>query len=175
MADDRSPRPRPPFRGDRPDRPPFGTPRPPFRQPSFEPQAPHTLRLRDGEREIEVTGTAVFVRQVLDDLPALIAKLRGDSPLRPAAIRMPAAEEPAPADVLVRPPEAPRPPERNGSIEERVLAVLREARKPMAVAAIRKRLGPQVTPQQVRRVLERAGERVAVSGQRPATYRLTDR
>ena len=33
----------------------------------------HSLRLRDGEREIEVSGSAAFVRQVLDDLPAMWA------------------------------------------------------------------------------------------------------
>ena len=174
MAEERPPRPRQ-YRG---DRPPFQGPRPPFRPPAFEPQPPHTLRLRDGDREIEVTGTAGFVRQVLDDLPSLLTRLRGEGSPRPAAIRMPAPAEPPPPrlEVVGTVAEQPAPPQQqNGSIEDRVLAVLRESRKPLAVAAIRKRLGPQVTPQQVRRVLERAGDRVAASGQRPATYRLTER
>jgi hypothetical protein len=47
------------------------------------------VRLRDGDREIEVSGSAVFIRQVLDDLPALWARLRGETAPRPAAIRMP--------------------------------------------------------------------------------------
>ena len=134
------------------------------------------MRLRDGDREIEVSGSAPFVRQVLDDLPALLAKLRGDASPRPAAIRMPSATENPPLEVVGSPVEAALPPaESNGSMEDRILAILREARRPLAVAAIRKRLGPQVTPQQVRRVLERAGDRVAVTGQRPATYRLAER
>jgi predicted GTPase len=41
-----------------------------------------------------------------------------------------------------------------------------------AVAAIRKRLGGSFTPQQVRRILERNGPKVAVTDDRPATYRL---
>ena len=38
---------------------------------------------------MEVSGSAIFVRQVLDDLPALWARLHGDPSARPAAIRMP--------------------------------------------------------------------------------------
>jgi hypothetical protein len=85
MPDDR---PGGPPRG---DRPPFGGPRPfrPAGRPdNFQP-LPHTVKLRDGDREIEVTGSAVFIRQVLDDLPALWARLRGENPPRPASIRMP--------------------------------------------------------------------------------------
>src|SRR4030088_2588064 len=70
-------RPRPPFRpndgGDRP-RPPFrpndggARPRAPFRPPV---ETVHSVRLRDGEREIEVHGSPPFVRQLLDELPSL--------------------------------------------------------------------------------------------------------
>jgi hypothetical protein len=49
----------------------------------------HTLRLRDGEREIEVSGSAAFIRQMLDDIPALWARLEGAVPPQPASIRMP--------------------------------------------------------------------------------------
>lgn len=188
MADERSSRQRP-QRGDRPsyggdrpsfggDRPPFAGPRPPFR-PAPRPEPPpieHRLRLRDGEREIEVSGSPPFVRQALDDLPALIAKLRGDTAARPSAIRMPAPTESTGLEVMGSPLEAPTgAPPRNGSMEDRVLGILRESRRPLAVAAIRKRLGTDVTPQQVRRVLERAGDRVTATGQRPATYRLAER
>src|SRR5438270_4670646 len=121
---------RPQFGGDRPqfggDRPQFSGPRPPFRPAQFEPaQATHTLRLRDGDREIEVSGSAPFVRQVLDDLPALLAKLRSDASPRPAAIRMPSATENPPLEVVGSPVEAALPPaESNGSMEDRILAIL---------------------------------------------------
>ena len=69
------------------------TPRPPFRPaPRVEvPAAPmmHSLNLRDGEREIEVSGSAAFVRQVLDDLPAMWARLHGEGSTRPARIDLP--------------------------------------------------------------------------------------
>ena len=60
----------------------------------------HTVRLQDGERSLEVTGSPAFVRQVLDDLPVLWARLRGETPPRPAAIRMPVppTDEETPAD-----------------------------------------------------------------------------
>lgn len=64
----------------------------PFRPPMRTdlPQAQtHTLRLRDGDREIEVSGSAVFIRQVMDDIPDLWARLHGQRPAQPAAIRMP--------------------------------------------------------------------------------------
>jgi hypothetical protein len=176
MAEERGPFPRP-HRG---DRPPFSGPRP-FRPGPPPPRtdavpAVHAFRLRDGEREIEVSGTAPFVRQVLDDLPALIAKLRGEPSPRPAAIRMPAPPENPTVEVLGSTQEPPAPQARqNGSIEDRVLALLRESRRPLAVAAIRKRLGSDVTAQQVRRVLERAGPLVAATDQRPATYRIAGR
>jgi hypothetical protein len=176
MADERPAHQRP-FRNDRPQ---FGGgPRPPFRPgPRPEPppaQTPHAFRLRDGDREIEVSGSAPFVRQLLDDLPSLLAKLRGEPAVSPRAIRMPSPPEATALEVVGSPLETPEAPQRNGSIEDRVLAILRESRRPLAVAAIRKRLGTDVTPQQVRRVLERAGKRVTASGQRPATYRLSDR
>jgi len=49
----------------------------------------HTLRLRDGDREIEVSGSAAFIRQMLDDIPALWARLEGANPPQAASIRMP--------------------------------------------------------------------------------------
>ena len=54
----------------------------------------HSLRLRDGEREIEVSGSAAFVRQVLDDLPAMWGRLHGEGSTRPARIDLPARTEP---------------------------------------------------------------------------------
>jgi len=152
--------------------------RPPFRpgpRPDYSSGPVHTLRIRDGEREVEVSGSAIFVRQMLDDLPGLLARLRGEGSSRPAAIRMPAPPnaEPAPASPRL---EAAAVPHHNGaSLEKRVLDVLRHAERPLAVAAIRKRLGSDVTPQQVRRVLERAGSQVSASGDRPASYRIARR
>ena len=190
--DDRSYPPRPPYR------PPMPAPR-----PNSEP-APtsSSVRLKDGEREIEVSGTPIFVRQVLDDLPTLLARLRGETPPTPAAIRMPApsavqppaAHPPAPEvhapvpEVRAPAPEAPpAAPEiliaaaltggtdSDGdgvSLEEQVLAALRGAAHPLPVVGIRDRLGPGVSGQQVRRILERAGSKVVASGDRPIRYRL---
>ena len=74
--------------------------RPPFRPaPRVEvPAAPmaHSLRLRDGDREIEVSGSAAFVRQVLDDLPAMWTRLHGEGSTRPARIDLPARSEATP-------------------------------------------------------------------------------
>lgn len=85
MPDDRPGRPRPDDHGrpagPRPFRP---APRMDFGQPLM-----HTLRLRDGDREIEVSGSAAFIRQMLDDIPALWARLEGATPPQPASIRMP--------------------------------------------------------------------------------------
>ena len=53
-----------------------------------------------------------------------------------------------------------------------MLAVLKDSTRPLAVAAIRKRLGGSFTPQQVRRILERNAPKVSVTDERPATYRL---
>ena len=190
--DDRSYPPRPPYR------PPMPAPR-----PNSEP-APtsSSVRLKDGEREIEVSGTPIFVRQVLDDLPTLLARLRGETPPTPAAIRMPApsagqppAAHPSAPEVHapvpeVRPPAPEVPPAvpeipvagapagETGSdggevsLEEQVLAALRGAAHPLPVVGIRDRLGPGVSGQQVRRILERAGAKVVASGDRPIRYRL---
>src|SRR3982075_4651903 len=78
------------------------TPRPggaPFTpRPGGAPAAPravteqlHTVRLRDGDREVEVSGSAGFVRQLLDDLPALLGRLRSEPTSRSASISMPPA------------------------------------------------------------------------------------
>jgi hypothetical protein len=58
------------------------------------------------------------------------------------------------------------------SLEEQVLAALRGARHPLPVVGIRDRLGPGVSGQQVRRILERAGSKVVASEERPIRYRL---
>ncbi len=219
MPDDR------PYQGrpssDRPqfDRPQFNGPRqnfsgprpafqpdsrPPFRPaPRVEvPAAPmiHSLKLRDGDREIEVSGSAAFVRQVLDDLPAMWARLHGEGSSRPGRIDLPAPrqhEQPAAPeavaaqDVEDEPVIAPvREPATNGkhavaaaatngkrlsergTPDDKVLAVLKSSTRPLAVAAIRKRLGGTFTPQQVRRILERNAPKVTVTDDRPATYRL---
>lgn len=162
-------------------------PRPSYRgpapagRPSPEPApAASSVRLKDGDREIEVSGTPIFVRQVLDDLPTLLARLRGETPPTPAAIRMPAP--PSPGQTA----EAPRVPppaipaaaaelSADGDVdllEARVLAALRGAPHPLAVVGIRDRLGPGISGQQVRRILERAGSKVVASDERPIRYRL---
>jgi hypothetical protein len=211
MPDDR------PYQGRPSDRPQFAGPRqgfsgprpafnndsrPPFRPaPRVEvPAAPmaHSLRLRDGEREIEVSGSAAFVRQVLDDLPAMWARLHGEGAPRSgridlpaprqqdrpaaeaAAVSHPAASEPveAPAKEPVTNGTHPAPASNGkraaerGTPDDKVLAVLKSSTRPLAVAAIRKRLGGSFTPQQVRRILERNGPKVSVTDDRPATYRL---
>jgi hypothetical protein len=165
---------------------------------------PSSVRLKDGEREIEVSGTPIFVRQVLDDLPTLLARLRGETPPTPAAIRMPASSAgqppaahpsapevhaPAPGTASHRPApeEPPITPEvpvvaaplsdaaadgDGTSLEEQVLAALRGAAHPLPVVGIRDRLGPEVSGQQVRRILERAASKVVASDDRPIRYRL---
>jgi hypothetical protein len=200
-----------PDRGDRPamDRPGFGTPRPFVRTPTRGGDMPppdHAVRLRDGDREIEVSGNPAFVRQVLDDLPTLMARLRGETPGR-TTISMPAPPSqspeilrssvaPASADATVAVAGADAAPpsagadsgngtarrtrhqragttEPSASLEDRVFQVLRGSGRPLAIAAIRQRLdGPDITGQQVRRLLERAGTRVTMSADRPATYSL---
>ncbi len=154
----------------------------------------HSLRLRDGDREIEVSGSAAFVRQVLDDLPAMWTRLHGEGSTRPARIDLPAHAEaagaaaaPVVAAHVNRVPESAPEPARtpapaaasNGkhtttrsTPDDKVLAVLKESTRPLAVAAIRKRLGGSFTPQQVRRILERNAPKVTVTDERPATYRL---
>jgi hypothetical protein len=156
----------------------------------------HSLRLRDGEREIEVSGSAAFVRQVLDDLPAMWARLHGEGTPRPGRIDLPAPRQhdrPEPAvatpPAASEPVDAPAPepvsngrhpapatngkrPSERGTPDDKVLAVLKSSTRPLAVAAIRKRLGGSFTPQQVRRILERNAPKVSVTDDRPATYRL---
>ena len=149
------------------------------------------MRIRNGERELEVSGAPAFVRQVLDDLPTLMARLNGEVPSR-SAVALPAP--PAPA-ALIAPVATPV--DGNGAtaehvnggsakpvagrrarktspadVEGLVFDVLRGSEAPLAVAAIRKRLPAGATGQQVRRILERAENRVRVSGERPATYSL---
>jgi hypothetical protein len=148
------------------------------------PPPDHSVRLRDGDREIEVRGNPAFVRQVLDDLPSLMARLRGEAPGR-TTISMPA---PPAAALTEAPPVAVIAevvsstasagngsgalPARGRSLEDRVLDVLRASNRPLPIAAIRQRLDDEVTGQQVRRLLEKAGSRVTVSQDRPATYSL---
>ena len=158
----------------------------------------HSLKLRDGDREIEVSGSAAFVRQVLDDLPAMWARLHGEGSSRPGRIDLPAprqqerpaAEEPAAVHeaaeehVIARAQEpvangkhpaasnGKRTASERGTPDDKVLAVLKGSTRPLAVAAIRKRLGSTFTPQQVRRILERNAPKVFVTDDRPATYRL---
>jgi hypothetical protein len=159
----------------------------------------HTLKLRDGDREIEVSGSAAFVRQVLDDLPAMWARLHGEGSSRSGRIDLPAprqqdrpaveapvaAHEAAEEPVIARPHEpvangkhaadaanGKRATSERGTPDDKVLAVLKGSTRPLAVAAIRKRLGSTVTPQQVRRILERNAAKVFVTDDRPATYRL---
>jgi hypothetical protein len=158
-----------------------------------------TLRLRDGDREIEVSGGAGFVRQVLEDLPVLLSRLRGDAEVTPSAIRMPspsprmsppaAVEEatgdppqpeeppfhpatPSTTGTGEPPPPAPESGSGAGNLEERVIAMLHAASHPLPVAAIRSRLGAGISGQQVRRILERAGSRVVATDDRPIRYRL---
>lgn len=140
-----------------------------------------------------MSGSPEFVRQTLDDLPALLARLRGEPAphTRPASISMPAAPSPAPAPVAQAdedeaeddedgepPAKAPRNGRvrhgRNGSgtLEDRVFDVLTRAEHPLSVAVIRQRLGGAETGQQIRRILERAADRVYSTDERPAAYAL---
>lgn len=173
------------------------------------PSPEHSVRIRDGDREVEVCGNPAFVRQVLDDLPTLLTRLQGTAPGR-TAISMPAppaqpldapgngeaahtalAEVIPPHPALTEPlpsPAAPvgrrRPARATGGrrvvaasvgapdLERQVFEVLRGSSRPLAVSAIRERLEGQPTGQEVRRLLERAGDRVTRSEERPATYSL---
>ena len=143
------------------------------------------MRLRDGDREIELSGSAPFVRQLLDDLPALLGRLRSEPPSRPSSISMPPPPAPIPAAAAPSPVperaaaavEAPVEPASNGHsptdpLTRQVLAVMRKAGHPVSIAEIRNRLSDPVSGQQVRRVLERASEKVVNTGGRPAEYRL---
>lgn len=166
------------------------------------PPPDHRVHLRDGDREIEVSGNPAFVRQVLDDLPTLMARLRGEVPGRttismPAPPAVPAIDAPEPAAQLLStqtPADLPaagenEPPARNGngtgvrrgarkrvdgapSVEAQVFEVLRGSTRPLPIAAIRERMDADVSGQLVRRLLERASDRVTVSADRPATYSL---
>lgn len=56
----------------------------------------HSLHANDGAVELEVSGSAEFVREAMDRLPALLATLHHEPPprpeslpLRPAAIGLP--------------------------------------------------------------------------------------
>lgn len=199
MPDDRRPR----TFHDRPQqgppggRPPY-VPRPPG--PSGPPRsgfagsrpggpqldAPVSVRLREGDREVEVHGSPAFCRQLLDDLPVVLARLRGEGG-RTAAIALP-----RPAETTAPPPAAVTPVahhvapataagEANGhaaagvdpstALDEAVVAALRGARKPITIAELRRRLPEQVSGQAVRRVLERAGDRIVNVGGKPAAYR----
>jgi hypothetical protein len=53
-----------------------------------------------------------------------------------------------------------------------VLDVLAHAEHPLSVAAIRERLAEPATGQQIRRILERAADRVVANDERPAGYSL---
>ena len=178
------------------DRPGFSPPRPFVRTPTRGGDMPppdHSVRIRDGEREIEVRGNPAFVRQVLDDLPTLMARVRGEAPGRttisrpaPPEAHLVETESQGPAEVTRTTPtvvatqaaangNASRASRKGGasSLEDRVIDVLRGSGRPLAVSAIRQRLdGADVTGQQVRRLLERASSRVVMSSDRPATYSL---
>ncbi|MHB8717819.1 MAG: hypothetical protein ACYDAC_02855 [Candidatus Dormibacteria bacterium] len=186
-------------RGDRPersqgDRPGFGGPRPFPPRPATRggdlPPSPHAVRIRDGDRELEVSGAPAFVRQVLDDLPALLARLNGEVSARtPVSLPSPPAPVPTPnghngranAATTQAPATAGQTSEHtpggplvlsSRSIEEMVFDVLGAAEAPLAVASIRKHLPDDVTGQQVRRILERAEDRVRASGEKPVAYSL---
>ena len=58
------------------------------------------------------------------------------------------------------------------ALERQVFDVLRGSTRPLAISAIRERIDSQPTGQEVRRLLERAGDRVSRSADRPATYSL---
>jgi hypothetical protein len=151
-----------------------------------------SFRLRDGDREVEVSGSTGFVRQVLDELPALLARLRGETGSSHASIRMPSpgTGRPPVGETPDAPPNtaAPRPtaepggddgkPSSSGNgrgvrgLEARVMATLRGSSHPLPVAEIRGRLGGDVTGQQVRRILERASTQVVATSDRPIRYRL---
>lgn len=140
------------------------------------------MRLRDGDREVEVSGSAGFVRQILDDLPALLARMRQEPAARHPAISMPpppAAPSPPPAEVVAPPPggaetvtSAANGHASGDDLTARVLDILRRAGRPIGIAEIRRRLPEDVSGQQVRRVLERASDQVVNTGGRPAEYRL---
>lgn len=191
-----------------------GGPRPPFPPRPAPPQEPsQSIRLREGDREVEIHGSASFVRQTLDELPTLFARLRGEAvpATRPASISMPRPPRATDADPEPEEPEEEEefeddaPPARhrerhgqaaaaakvggratrekggpagtngrkaNGSLEDRIFRTLERADHPLSVAAIRKQIGTDTTGQQIRRILERAADRVVATTERPAAYAL---
>ena len=211
--------------GDRPsaDRPSFSSgPRTFTPRPAAPPEAvaAHSIRVRDGDREVEVSGSPAFVRQAIDDLPDLLARLRGERKGAAAtshqsaatrSISMPAPSVPGPSmshdesplPVAVTPangrstgaaatvadgavasaPGGARGPATKAagprakrhavahSLEEQVIGILAGQKRPVTVAAIRKKLTDDVSGQLVRRTLERS-DRVTATDDRPAAYRL---
>lgn len=213
MPDDRAPR--QPYRERHQDR---FTPRPgggPSARPGFAPRAGSgparapftprpapdtvTIKLRDGDREVELTGSLAACRQLLDELPGLWSRLRphGSAPgaVQPS-IALPTLPPPAPAIESAPGPQPVATAAREGhrrdrhsgeraarahngqasngaaaSLDEQVVAILRAARRPVGIAEIRARLSEDVSGQAVRRILERTAG-VANVGGRPAAYRL---
>lgn len=79
-------------------RPPYGSgfSRPDSQARPFTPRPPvlaappetSSIRLRDGDREVEVHGTSAFCRQIIDELPLLLDRLR-TAPGTAASIALP--------------------------------------------------------------------------------------
>lgn len=150
--------------------------------------APVSVRIREGDREVEVHGSPGFCRQILDDLPTVFARLRGEGG-RASAVALPAPQRAAapPADPpAVAAPTAPDIDASSGratngraalvddsvdALDEAVMKVLRNARSPITIAELRRRLPDSVSGQAVRRALERANDRVVNVGGKPAAYR----
>ncbi|MFN2450740.1 MAG: hypothetical protein ABR541_00110 [Candidatus Dormibacteria bacterium] len=159
-----------------------------------------------------MSGSPAFVRQAIDDLPDLLARLRGERKGTPAAQQSSATRSismPAPSTSHGDgPPQGPATPANgasNGaavadralgsapggtgspaakatgprakrhavahSLEEQVISILSGQKRPVTVAAIRKKLADDVSGQLVRRTLERS-DRVTATEDRPAAYRL---
>jgi hypothetical protein len=179
------------------------------RGPTVPPEPVHAVRLREGDREVEISGSAAFVQATLQDLPQLLSRLRGEARGSQPGISLPQPPGGRVVDPPASPPTSPGapatpsgsslPPESsrgsstatvaasaslpakpspavggNGatSLESRVLAILTDAERPLEIAEIRRRLAEPVSGQQVRRILERAADRVVSVGGRPAAYRL---
>ena len=135
-------------------------------------------------------GSPGFCRQLLDDLPTLFARLRGEGG-RASAVALPVPQPPAAASPPAGPPSdrVPTPSEFGASspraangrasladdsaaaLDEAVMNVLRSARRPITIAELRRRLPDSVSGQAVRRALERAADRVVNVGGKPAAYR----
>lgn len=162
-------------------------------QPASSPEAAASIRVRDGDREVEVHGSPTFCRQVVDELPALLARIRAEAGGTPAAIALPphpgnGASHHGPDNVRAAAPAA-RVAASTGAaatdadadadeddavtdLDEAVLAVVAGAGRPITIAEVRRRLPETTSGQQVRRILERAADRVVNSGGKPAAYRL---